>query len=286
AWGWGPTGHMVVAKIAERELTPAAKTEARRLLRIRRLAIPSIPGIPISGVTPDQIRPTASNSDFVSAACWPDDIKSNTRAFNSWHFIDVPFSPDSTPLPAEDPVNAKVIMAQCVSTLRSPTASDNLKATMLRFLIHLVGDVHQPLHCSARVTAAHPQGDRGGNDFKINTPEGQLHGYWDGGVQLFRDPMRQQNPENRRKRRSKAAITRLANGIIAVFPRSSLPQRTDLNFDTWVNESSGLAQSVAYNLTENSTPSNTYNGTAQHVVRQRAALGGYRLAALLNGIFR
>jgi hypothetical protein len=68
------------------------------------------------------------------------------------------------------------------------TGSEDAQAAQaLRFVIHFVGDIHQPLHCATRVSHAHPEGDRGGNLFMVAVSDengsshpAKLHGYWDG----------------------------------------------------------------------------------------------------------
>src|SRR5438105_2834870 len=128
---WHNNGHMVVAEIAYRRLTPQAKAAIDRLI-----ALDSEP----------------INATFVTGACWADDLKTyGVHAYDTWHYIDLPFSTDGTALPkemaSEDVVWA---MDQCARTLRSKSAPDVEKARMLRFLLHFVGDIHMQLHCVSR----------------------------------------------------------------------------------------------------------------------------------------
>src|SRR5690349_3776392 len=169
ALAWGPTGHMLVAEIALGRLIAKAKAEVSRLL-----AIPPDP------------KGSKLNDNFITAACWADDIKGITHKFNEWHFKDIPFSGDGTPAETDPPTNgdAQIAINQCIATLKNASASYTEKASSLRFLIHLVGDVHQPLHCSTRCTSEFERGDRGGNDFPVQGAK-NLHSYWDGGIGLF-----------------------------------------------------------------------------------------------------
>ena len=97
-----------------------------------------------------------------------------------WHFIDTPFTQDETkPLPAIPHPNAASEIAILRQALSS-SESDKLKSYDLVWLLHLVGDVHQPLHSSTRVGATDLQGDNGGNNVKLSDPSKELHALWDG----------------------------------------------------------------------------------------------------------
>jgi S1/P1 Nuclease len=147
---------------------------------------------------------------FMLAAVWPDDIRSDrnytdmndtvtgSRAGRNigyrdnlrhkyWHFVDRPFSDDGTALEQPPAVNAEERILLFRQTLGS-SESDSVKSYDLVWLEHLVGDVHQPLHCTSRFSAALAHGDRGGNSMKL-TPHctecggaTELHGFWDGVV--------------------------------------------------------------------------------------------------------
>jgi hypothetical protein len=259
---WGPTGHMLVAQIAMTRLNPTAKAEVIRLL-----AIPPDP------------KGSKLNDNFVTAACWADDIKGVTHNFNEWHYKDIPFSGDGTPPEIDPPKNGDALIAinKCIATLKNASASDTEKATSLRFLIHLVGDVHQPLHCSTRCTSEFERGDRGGNDFPVQGAK-NLHSYWDGGIGLFTSVKRPLDSPGQKK------LSSLAGQCTSQYP-ASRNEWKDGNVEHWINESSSLAQSVAYNTEEGAKPTKAYVKKAQKTVRMRVAMGGYRLAALLNSIY-
>jgi hypothetical protein len=95
-----------------------------------------------------------------------------------WHFIDRPFTLDSTALPQVPEPNAQTRISDFRAVLAS-NSSDELKSYDLSWLLHLVGDVHQPLHCATRVSAAKPGGDDGGNGVALSTAPGKLHSFWD-----------------------------------------------------------------------------------------------------------
>src|SRR5437870_9465923 len=180
AFGWGDGGHEIVAAIAYSRLNARAKAEADRLL-----AVPVSPA--------GRPEPSDPAKRFMHAAHWADDVKPMLPDTAEEHFIEQPFAPDGTTLPGDLPKldNVVVALKWYVLTLKIGS-NDSEKARALRFVIHFVGDIHQPLHCSTRVTKKLQEGDRGGNDFKISErdSEGQkrmvkLHSFWDGGIETF-----------------------------------------------------------------------------------------------------
>ena len=272
--GWGAGGHMIVAQIAFGRLNPNAKAQVKTLL-----ALP---------INPAAV--TARSKDFVNAAHWPDDLRqfSEFDSFKALHFIDTPFSIDGTalpPLPTPDIVQA---LQDNVNILKTST-DKNAQAQALRFIIHFVGDIHQPLHCTTRVSSANPQGDRGGNLVAIKVPgkngtvkRTNLHSYWDGGLGTFpptganfRPPPLSSIP---------AAAARAKRGNPATDPALKLDD--PFNFSSWANESFILSKDFAYQgISNGSTPTAAYKSKGIKVARQRVAWGGYRLAALLNAIW-
>ncbi len=136
-------------------------------------------------------------------------------------------------------VGASETFAKQVGDQKLP---DEQRARALRYLLHLVGDIHQPLHGATRCTAAHPEGDRGGNDFKVKG-EVNLHSYWDGGVGMFAHVLRPLSTEGR------AIIKNRAAEIQHAFRKSALgPATKSQSRKTWRKESFEAAKSVAYRL--------------------------------------
>ncbi|HEX3142424.1 MAG TPA: S1/P1 nuclease [Pyrinomonadaceae bacterium] len=286
SFGWGAGGHMMTAKIAFGRLTPRAKTEVTRLL-----AIPVKVKLP-NGTTPklspeDKKKLTGYNAqskDFVNAAHWADDLK-GIKAFDPFkelHFKDVYFSDDGSQLPTEAANNIVTELTRDVDILKNST-DDNARAQALRFIIHFVGDIHQPLHCAARVV--HGKGDQGGNLVKLTIAK-NLHSYWDGGLQTFP----KEGPPPNFKAPPLAMVTAAARKIAAANPdnASGLNLNDPTNFESWVQESFKLARQDAYDgVPAGSTfdPSNDYKKQGIKDAEQRVAWGGYRLAALLNSIW-
>lgn len=269
--GWGAGGHMMVAAIALPRLNPHATAKAKELL-----AIP---------INPASV--TSKSLNFINAAHWADDLRpfAEFDSFKPLHFIDQAFSIDGTPVPTglPEPDNIVKALEDNVNILKTST-DENEQAQALRLIIHFVGDIHQPLHCAARVSAANPNGDQGGNlvKIKVGTKQTNLHSYWDGGIGSF--PKTGPNFAPPPLSQIPAAARLARQGNPATNPKLKLNEPT--NFEGWAQESLALAKSVAYKgISNGSTPSAAYNKNAVKVARQRVAWGGYRLAALLNSIW-
>ena len=109
---------------------------------------------------------------FMLAAGWADDIQSqvNLQTEARWHYINFPFKPTGEPdsikpLPP-DPNNILSAIRDNERILRSEASAEK-RAVALAWLIHLIGDVHQPLHTAQLFTREYPNGDRGGNEICI-----------------------------------------------------------------------------------------------------------------------
>lgn len=295
SFAWSDTGHMAVAFVAYRNLKPATRSRVDVLIRLNprfniwRGMIPA--------GTPGSIR---REMLFMIAATWADQIKGdgqhvsdgpdggntppndgtaddNTgytdRAMHKyWHFIDLPFSLDGTSL--EDPPvpNALTQIAVFRSVLAS-NSPDVLKSYDLVWLLHLVGDVHQPLHCAARFTSASPQGDEGGNLVTVCSPQcGRLHAFWDGLLGTTSDP-------------------RVARQVGQSLAPANAALVANLNVNTWIEDGRNLARTRIYQMPvgPGAGPFNLttqYRNAARQLARQRVALGGARLARILNNELR
>lgn len=262
-FAWDQTGHKLIALIAYDNLNNNTK-------------------IAINAILDSKKTNDTSNYRILAAAVWPDQIRGdNVTAFDSWHFIDQPFSRDNTPLPPVATQNVVWAILQAEQVLNSNTAPPAMKNLFLKFLIHFVGDIHQPLHSATLVSKALPNGDEGGNLFPIQSPvSNDLHGLWDQGVGYFAAgatnyPLHYWQ------------LRKMATAIETQYPASYFGAKaTDLNPKLWAQESFKLAVNSAYkNIQPNSVPSDAYIQHNQIVVQQQIALAGYRLANVLNQIF-
>jgi hypothetical protein len=148
AWGWGCKGHQVVALIAERNLTP----------HVRAMVMQILAASPIS----PELRRYCGNSGldrFADSSTRADDERSVQRDTSGWHFIDIPLGVSQGDLgkycPPSTGCVTGAISAQLI-VLRNPDANPKEKADALRYVIHFVGDLHQPLHTTTN-------NDLGGN---------------------------------------------------------------------------------------------------------------------------
>jgi S1/P1 Nuclease len=290
-YGWDSEGHMAVAYVAYQRLEPATKQRVNELLKLNPYYAKWKAQIPNGTSTAD-----ADMMMFVLAATWPDEIKRDSQYHDDgtsggdrpdgptssqnigyadhlrhkyWHFVDTPFSQDGTALPSLPTPNAETQITAFRAVLSSDQP-DALKSYDLVWLLHLVGDVHQPLHCTTRVSHDEPNGDAGGNFVTLcSAPcKNELHAFWDNLMGTQTAPS--------------AAIR--AGSSLAV-PDPTLASNTDVA--VWVHESFSEAQVQVY--VEPIGPgmgpfaiTATYRATARDLARQRIALAGARLASVLN----
>jgi S1/P1 nuclease len=280
---WNSTGHEVIAAIAWSHLTPLVRTKVVALLRH---------GPPEAHL--GDLEPTSGTPDerarrlFVAASTWSDLIRNREIAQHAydrsaWHYADTFWKEKDgkiEPLPEMRPGAENAV--ERISAMRAVLAAagaDSSRAVALAWIEHLVGDIHQPLHASSRVTPELPKGDRGGNDFRLGGNPNSLHAYWDDILDLVERPDGD----------LEAGVDRWASVIEERHPISSFTAaELDAGVDVWARESVEIAQRVLYppTLAEHAVPSAEYRKTADGVAETRIALAGYRLAAVLNKVIK
>ena len=245
---------------------------------------------------------TAKLYAFVHAATWADDIKTKEYGYTRdsvdsvtagqnigytdhnqhayWHFKDINFSPDGTPLPPPDPVDLVTQLKLMIAALpASSGASDDVRSYDLVWILHLVGDAHQPLHAVGRYTASIPNGDAGGNAESVIPATGEtiaLHAYWDRIFGGYSSPYG-------------AIFDADAKDEIASIAVNKTAQISDP--EAWIEESAELAKQFAY-APPVSTGTNAvlltreYETSARNIARSRAALAAARLANLINNALK
>jgi len=288
ACAWNSFGHMMIAATAYEQLTPTARARIEPLLQLN----PDYPEWVAH--TAKEERPELA---FVIAATWADQIKTEPGYENDgerptsadagrnigygdhlqhryWHFIDLPFSQDHTPLVQPATPNLQTQIALFRRTLAAPAASDALKSYDLVWLLHLVGDAHQPLHATSRFTQSQPGGDAGGNLVALceRPCRKELHAYWDN------------LPGTAKK-----AIVAVRRSAHLPTPSAKVAAIDDER--QWIHESFLVAQNSVYIPPIGDGPGpyfidRPYQGIARRVARDRLALAGARLAHLLNESFR
>jgi hypothetical protein len=288
ALAWNSIGHMTVAFAAYQQLSPTEKARVAALLKLNPFYDKWVAMIPAGTSAADQDMYV-----FLMAATWPDEIRANDSGFSGndnapkgespslndgydakqrheyWHFIDTPISADGTKLP---PVPEPTIVEK-ITAFRAALATsepDALKSYDLVWLIHMVGDVHQPLHCVTRVSKVKPHGDLGGNLILVDGPSKNLHAFWDDllGIGDTQDFMK-------------------AVAAAGTLPAPDPSLVADDKEADWAKESAALAQSDVYvaPVAQGLGPYNlagTYTTNAQQIARQRISLAGARLANLLK----
>ena len=250
---WSAVGHRIVGRIAYDYLTPKAK---RHYAHINQ-----------------RLNTDRHHFNLITASVWLDLLYNQQLvSLRPMHYIDIPFTIDESLLPDISLNNAVTAIRRASSTLITPEASLGEQAIALRILLHVVGDIHQPLHTTSRVSAQHPDGDRGGNDFKLakNKVAPTLHGYWDRGGGLLQQPM------------TSVETMHLARTLEALW----VCPAEDFDAMHWAEESHAVALKHVYLLEENTMPSDEYQHTTVDITKRQLVYAGCRLAALLNHLYQ
>lgn len=243
AFSWGPQGHMIVAQLAENHLTPAAKASVKRILR---------------------------NATLASVSNWADAVKGKPEWSHTktWHFVTI--EDGQTYSTSEHSHEGDVVSAisELVKVLRDQKASPSDKENALKFIVHFVGDIHQPLHVGRG-------DDRGGNEIRL-TFEGKgtnLHALWDT-IMIQKQPM---------------DYSQYANTL---DPQGKMDEPYDLSafsFSQIIRECMS-ARSEIYNFRNISDApiklEAAYYQRNLALMNQQLLSGGKRLATLLNDIYR
>ena len=257
AWAWGGQGHRTIGAIADRLLSSAARAAVAQLL---------------NGDL-DKFGRLSTRRTLEAVSDWADEITGTPAARPRWHYDDVPIcggAPKAHYCP-DGQCNTEQLK-RLITVLADTHAASRDRNEALKWVVHLVGDIHQPLHAA-------DNGDRGGNRVPVAL-EGvrtrgreSLHRAWDN------DLVRRQPP---------ADIDALA------LEASSLVEEAGQGApDSWALESNNLARNVAYHYRGfacDTLPADIvvldreYQRQAAAIVRERLLLAGARLAALLNRI--
>jgi S1/P1 Nuclease len=271
ARAWGPEGHAMIAEIAEARLSDAAKSQIAMLLAI------------------DESH--AQHLDQI--ASWADAVRPSRPETGPWHFVDIPLDIakyDAT----RDCVGGNCIVQaiqRFASVLRDRSAEKAARLEALKFIVHFVGDVHQPLHCETDLSKfPAPEGDKGGNRVQVRFFDKgtNLHSVWDGGMieneldlhlgDHFQPDLQQTAAE---AKKMNAAIR--ATDAAAWAPEGLVDQLDTVTVD-WANDSHALAQTAYSNLPQRrrSGWEQPYEDEEWPTVERQLQRGGVRLARILN----
>jgi len=240
ALAWGPEGHRAVVVLARRYLRPAAEEAAQRLLGAQSLE---------------------------DASVWPDEVAHSTRPETApWHYINIPLQATSIDLRRDCPHGDCVLVKtrEFLDVLGDPRAGAARRSEALKFVLHFVADLHQPLHCE-------DDHDEGGNTVAVvfeGRPD-NLHWVWDTGLvqEIDRDPN-----------------TLAAELARRITPRDLASWRSG-SLEDWVLESHRLAQTVAYRGFGGRgarTLGRAYDDAGRAAVSLQLERAAVRLADLLN----
>ena len=250
---WGVVGHRAVARIAENHLSATAKREVARILGHETLALVST---------------------------WSDEIRSEPQYSNTapWHYVNVATGLDfaafvaqlkqtatpTAPAAPAAPTNAYTALLQVRKDLKDPKKTADEKLFALKFLVHLVGDVHQPLH------VGHAE-DKGGNDIKVtwrSRDETNLHSVWDGALVEYPG----------------YTFTEMATAYDHATP-AQIKQWQQDDMTTWLFESYQLCTPIYASAVANPKFDWHYYPTFGPSVEQQILKAGIRLAGVLNETF-
>lgn len=241
-FAWGVTGHRVVAEIAERHLSKKAKKNIKKLMGKEPLAF---------------------------WANWADFIKSDTswRHASKWHYVNIPGNLSKEDF-LESLSNVKVenLYSQ-IKALQAQLKDKNItvadKNTALRFLIHMVGDLGQPLHVGR-------EEDQGGNRINVSWfgTSSNLHQVWDEKLVDFQQ----------------WSYTEYAT-VLNVESKNQITQWQNMPLEDWFYESYVVANKIYDNAAGNTKLRYEYNYFFVHDMNTQLLKTGVRLAKMLNDIF-
>ncbi len=296
AWGWGCEGHQAVALIAEKHMSRHALDEADKLLR----------SAPVDDAIETRCQ-ERTGDPIVDSASWADDIRKLRPETSSWHYIDIPLATSGGSLQDYCAGGRSCVtsaLARQIDVLRSRNGPRADRADALRFVIHLVADLHQPLHCVTN-------NDLGGNcvpvkyfseapiENRADVYSPNLHGIWD--YNLIAEYIRW------------ITVPQWANSLDQKYrAQDDGWQRQGVHLDDWAWSSHHLAASTAYGQLPVAIPpqsprpvlscsddgnvsrhmlwlheqvSETYVDAARPALEEQIAKAGVRLAMILNEIW-
>ncbi len=241
AWAWGKTGHRVIGQIAQKHLDTDAQAAVLRILGVE---------------------------DLAEASTWPDFMRASQDKFwrheaGAYHYVTIPKGKTYEQVGAPKRGDAITALEKFTAVLKDQKSNKEDKKLALRFVIHIVGDLHQPLH-------AGNGDDRGGNDFKM-TFFGKLtnlHRVWDASL-IGQEELSYSELENWLSRRITPELVR---------------KWTETDPVVWATESAQIRETI-YPDPEHDVK---WNYVFEHraTVRTRLSQSGIRLAAYLNETFK
>ena len=235
---WGATGHRTIGDVAQKHLTKKTKRNIETILKGQSLA-------------------------FVST--FGDDIKSDKKydQFKPWHYVNYPFG--TLYKDSQKNSNGDVVygIEKCIAILKDKSTSIEDQAFYLKLLVHLVGDLHQPLHAGIA-------DDKGGNDFQVRwfNKGTNLHRVWDS--QMIES--------------HNMSYTELSDNLIE-YPKEWIKSKQNGTVSQWVDEVHLIAQKVYQSAEIGEKLSYRYSYDNFDTARMQLYVAGIRLAKILNDIY-
>lgn len=236
---WSKTGHRVVGEVAEQHLTKKAKRAISELLEGESLA---------------------------AVANFGDEIKSDRayRKFSAWHYVNIPFGKTYAEIEKNEYGDLVQGVNTCLEIIKDKNSSKEDKAFYLKFLVHLIGDLHQPMHVGR-------EEDKGGNDIQLQWfgSGTNLHRVWDSNL-INENGMSFTELASEYPKMSKQQIKFLQDGSLL----------------DWVEESHLLAEKLYASVEPGEKLSYRYSYDWWDTAANQLQKGGVRLAAVLNEAFK
>ena len=240
AFSWGKTGHRVVGQIAENHLTPKAAAAVRALLG------------------PDSLAEVSN---------WADEIRSEPAIWKKadpWHYVNIPDGQTYENMEKHPAGDIIVALKRFEATLRDKNAPREERIQALKFMVHMIGDLHQPLHAGKR-------DDLGGNRVSVRWFRGaestNLHSVWD-------DLLIEQE---------KLSFTEWSR-FLDHPTATEIKEWQSTAYTGWMEESYQL-RDRCYDFKPELPLGYDYVHKSMPIVKQRLLQAGIRLAGTLNAIF-
>ncbi len=293
-FGWDDAGHKISAYIAWERMTPQARSAATKIL----LSAPEDSDLSVFYLQDSRSAAAKERELFMIAATWADIVRDkkfknrNSKYHHgTWHYLDTFWREANGKIELvtelkSDEENAVERLFTFDKVLRDASASDADKAIALAWILHVGGDIHQPLHDSARVTEYDPKGDQGGNLFMLSPKGAQgenrvtLHWYWDSIVG--------RNIPRAGDACDSEYLPALAQQMMKKYTFARMQNRLKTGkFDEWQKEGFQIASTKLYppSLKFGEMPSEDYKKMAFETAQEQIALAGYRLGEMMNQIF-
>ncbi len=292
-FAWDDTGHKLTAFIAWEQMSPPVREKVIKLL----LSAPEDSDLSVFYLQDSRSDEIKKRELFMIASTWADIVRDKKfkvryEKYNesNWHYADTFWREVNGKieiLDNKEQSGGKALQQLFAfdKLLRDVNSTNSEKAIAIAWILHLGGDIHQPLHTSARVTDLEPKGDQGGNLFLLSPKDAQsenrlnLHWYWDSIV--GRNIPRQNDACD------SDYLPSIAKKITKKYPFSKMQNRLELGqFDKWQQESFKLASTEVFppTLKRFEVPSDSYKKRAFAISQEQIALAGYRLGQMLNQI--